>query len=70
MEKEIYQIVNISDLEKKIQKTRIEVMNILIQIKEKQLTEMQIVELLENIQNTLFECESFEFVLERRLLKD
>lgn len=69
IKKEIYQITNISDLEKKIQTSRLDVLSVLNQIKEKQLTDTEIiVELLDKIQSELFECENFEFLLEKRTL--
>ncbi len=66
----VYQIINISELEKKIQKTRLDVIKILQQAKNKQLNNEQIVELLESINSELLECEHFEFVLEARTFKE
>lgn len=66
----IYQIVNIGELEKKIQKARLDVINLLQQAKNKQLNNEQIVELLKSINSELLDCEHFEFVLEERELNE
>ena len=66
----IYQIVNIGDLEKKIQKARLDVINLLQQAKNKQLNNEQIVELIESVNSELLDCEHFEFVLEERELNE
>ena len=66
--KETERIVNISDLEKMIQKARLDVIALKKYTEKKGQTE--IAELLNEIADTLLKCENFEFLLERRKIKE
>lgn len=61
-------IINISELEKKIQSVRGGV----LAVKKKAEAEnnQSLVQAMDRIQQQLFECENFEFVLERRKFKE
>lgn len=67
--KTVYQITNISDLQRKIINTNMDVINLRNQIKKKHLNENECIEMLNKIISKLFECENFEFVLEKVLIK-
>lgn len=66
--KETERIVNISDLERMIQKARLDVIALKKYTEKKGQTE--IAERLNEIADTLWKCENFEFLLERRKIKE
>lgn len=66
--KETERIVNISELEEMIQSARLKVISV-CKIAEADGNDV-LVSLLQEIQNDLTECESFNFVLERRTIRE
>lgn len=64
-------IVNINVLEKKIQKCRFDIINLQKSIEKERLNDSeQIIKTLKKISDNLYECENFEFLLERRNFTD
>lgn len=61
-------IINIRELEKKIQSARVGVLA--VKKKAEAENDQSLVQAMDRIQQQLFECENFEFVLERRKVKE